>query len=172
MGMFRAGEETFLLCYDGQPLSLRLPIIQWHSIYPPPPYSTEFGFLVNKHGDPIEPATLIEWVGKPERVVFFKPFVLLFDRGFVEVRHAETGRLVQIHTVAAAAAAAARALGGQGGLRCVWNGVQLKGYGETAHAEEGGVEGSAAGVHAVLSDHWKGEDRTVPVQRLVELVPV
>lgn len=72
MGMFRSGEDEFLLCYD------------------------EFGIYVDKHGDLSRSAGTIEWEGTAERVALHSPYVLIFDTRFIEVRHVETGRLAQI----------------------------------------------------------------------------
>jgi len=56
----------------------------------------EFGVYVDKHGDPNRAAGTVEWEGTAERVALHAPYVLLFDSRFIEVRHLETGRLVQI----------------------------------------------------------------------------
>ena len=40
----------------------------------------------------------MEWQGTAARVAFHSPYLLLFDSRFVEVRHIDTGRLVQIIT--------------------------------------------------------------------------
>ncbi|KAE9397959.1 citron-like protein, partial [Gymnopus androsaceus JB14] len=72
IGMFKSGEDEFLLCYN------------------------EFGVYVDKHGDPNRAAGTVEWEGTAERVALHAPYVLLFDSRFIEVRHLETGRLVQI----------------------------------------------------------------------------
>ncbi|KAL0953934.1 hypothetical protein HGRIS_005098 [Hohenbuehelia grisea] len=84
VGMFRSAEDEFLLCYD------------------------EFGFYVDKHGDPSRGIGTIEWEGSVERVALHPPYILLFDPRFIEVRHIETGRLAQI-------------IPGND-LRCIWDG--------------------------------------------------
>uniref|UniRef100_A0A0W0F0H3 Putative Dbl-like domain-containing protein n=1 Tax=Moniliophthora roreri TaxID=221103 RepID=A0A0W0F0H3_MONRR len=72
LGMFRATEEEFLLCYS------------------------EFGLYVNRHGDPSRSNGLIEWEGTAERAALHSPYILLFDTGFIEIRHVQTGCLAQI----------------------------------------------------------------------------
>ncbi|KZT25369.1 Dbl-like domain-containing protein [Neolentinus lepideus HHB14362 ss-1] len=84
IGMFRSNEDEFLLCYD------------------------EFGLYVNRHGDPSRTAMTIEWEGTAEKAAWHPPYVLLFDTRFIEVRHVETGRLVQI-------------IPGND-VRCIWDG--------------------------------------------------
>ena len=58
--------------------------------------SSEFGVYIDKHGVLTNDHTTIEWEGIAERVSYHHPYVLLFSAGFVEVRHAVTGRLEQI----------------------------------------------------------------------------
>ena len=38
----------------------------------------------------------IEWEGTAERIAFHAPYILIFDSRFIEIRHIETGLLVQI----------------------------------------------------------------------------
>jgi len=84
MGMFRSSKDEFLLCYD------------------------EFGLYVDRHGDPSRSIGTIEWEGTAEHVAWHPPYVLLFDSRFIEIRHVETGRLVQI-------------ISGND-IRCIWDG--------------------------------------------------
>jgi len=72
LGMFRANESEFLLCYD------------------------EFGLFVDKHGNPSRATGIIEWEGKADRVAMHAPYIMLFDIRFIEVRQIDNGRLVQI----------------------------------------------------------------------------
>lgn len=51
---------------------------------------------------------IVEWEGHIERAAFHAPYILLFNPKFIEIRHVETGRLVQI-------------IPGND-LRCVWDG--------------------------------------------------
>jgi hypothetical protein len=55
----------------------------------------------------------VEWEGVAERVSYHHPYILLFSRGFVEVRHAASGHLEQI-------------IRGNG-IRCVWEGSSYQG---------------------------------------------
>jgi RHO1 GDP-GTP exchange protein 1/2 len=57
----------------------------------------ELGIYVDRHGDASRPQNevVVEWEGTAERVAFHPPYLLLFDSRFIEVRHIETGRLVQ-----------------------------------------------------------------------------
>lgn len=63
---------------------------------------------IDKHGVLINDRTTIEWEGVAERVSYHHPYVLLFSAGFVEVRHAVSGRLEQIVPGAS--------------MRCIWEG--------------------------------------------------
>ena len=102
IGMFRSKEDEFLLCYDGT-------FLPWSPGRNELTASIEFGLYIDKHGDPSR-RTLgtIEWEGKAERVAWHPPYILLFDSGFIEIRHIETGRLVQI-------------ISGND-MRCIWDG--------------------------------------------------
>ncbi|KAI9270866.1 CNH domain-containing protein [Sporodiniella umbellata] len=71
LGMFRC-RENYLLCYD------------------------EFAFMVNTHGALVRETPLIEWEGSPQSVAFSYPYVVGFDPRFIEVRHVETGELIQV----------------------------------------------------------------------------
>lgn len=84
LGIFRLQTEAFLLCYD------------------------RFGIYIDKHGNLINDRAPVEWEGVAECVSYHHPYVLLFSRGFVEIRHAVTGRLEQI-------------IRGNS-VRCVWEG--------------------------------------------------
>ncbi|KAG1380030.1 hypothetical protein G6F61_004423 [Rhizopus arrhizus] len=71
LGMFRC-RENYLLCYDA------------------------FAFMVNTHGSYVRDAPLIEWEGVPQSVAFYYPYVIGFDPRFIEIRHVETGELIQV----------------------------------------------------------------------------
>ncbi|CAG8565035.1 14164_t:CDS:10 [Ambispora leptoticha] len=73
LGMFRLGDNEFLLCYD------------------------EIFFYVDKHGELSRQKT-VEWEGKPTAVAMQYPYVIGFDPQFIEVRHVQTGELAQIIT--------------------------------------------------------------------------
>ncbi len=54
---------------------------------------------MNRHGDPSRTKGTIEWEGTAEaaeHTAWHPPYILIFDSRFIEVRHAETGRLCQV----------------------------------------------------------------------------
>lgn len=118
----------------------------------------EFGLYITKHGDPSRSTGTIEWEGTAERVAFHQPYILLFDSRFIEVRHVETGRLVQIipgHDV-----------------RCIWDGRGLNSSGQNLGSADDGVEQEAR-VHGVMSPEGagaKGAGKAV-AQHVFELIP-
>ncbi|EHS64032.1 hypothetical protein, variant [Puccinia graminis f. sp. tritici CRL 75-36-700-3] len=65
-------EAEFLLCYE------------------------EFAFYVSKTGWRCRLDWIIQWEGNPTAFALHYPFVLAFDPSFVEVRHVDTGLLVQV----------------------------------------------------------------------------
>ncbi|KAG7094229.1 hypothetical protein E1B28_007835 [Marasmius oreades] len=136
IGMFRSADDEFLLCYD------------------------EFGLYVNKHGDPSRAAGTIEWEGTANRVAIHSPYILLFDNHFIEVRHLETGRLVQI-------------IPGND-IRCIWDG---RGAGPSnpvistpIHNGQHEPTVQDAQVHAVMNSTEGPRTRAI-VQEVFQLVP-
>ncbi|KAF9172682.1 RHO1 GDP-GTP exchange protein 2 [Mortierella sp. AD011] len=68
-----AGDSfTFLLCYE------------------------EFSFYVDKTGRRARNGWIIHWEGVPTFCALSLPYVIAFDPSFIEIRHVETGDLVQI----------------------------------------------------------------------------
>ncbi|KAK4046377.1 RHO1 GDP-GTP exchange protein 2 [Microbotryomycetes sp. JL201] len=65
-------DGEFLLCYD------------------------EFAFYVNKNGWRARQNWLIQWEGFPTNFAMHYPYVLAFEPTFIEVRHVETGALMQV----------------------------------------------------------------------------
>lgn len=65
-------EAEFLLCYD------------------------EFAFYVTKSGWRARFDWIIQWEGNPIAFALHYPFVLAFDPNFIEIRHVDTGSLVQV----------------------------------------------------------------------------
>ncbi|KAI5480628.1 Rho guanyl-nucleotide exchange factor [Pseudohyphozyma bogoriensis] len=65
-------DGDFLLCYD------------------------EFAFYVNKNGWRARSNWIIQWEGNPTSFALHYPYVLAFEPTFVEVRHVESGALMQI----------------------------------------------------------------------------
>ncbi|KAI7848668.1 CNH domain-containing protein [Circinella umbellata] len=73
LGMFKIDRENYLLCYD------------------------QFAFMVNMRGQLVRTNYVwIEWEGAPQSVAFSYPYIIGFDSRFIEVRHVETGELVQV----------------------------------------------------------------------------
>ncbi|KAH9819949.1 hypothetical protein DFH28DRAFT_1079862 [Melampsora americana] len=74
LGIFRVegGGGEFLLCYE------------------------DFGFYVNKNGWRARNNWIVYWEGHPVAFAIHYPFVLAFEPSFVEVRHLESGALLQI----------------------------------------------------------------------------
>ena len=70
--------------------------------------AAEFGLFVDNNGKPRRQTGIIEWEGTAVRVAMHTPYILLFDVRFIEIRHIETGHLVQI-------------IPGTD-VRCVWDG--------------------------------------------------
>ena len=121
--------------------------------------SLEFGLYVDKHGDPCRTIGTIEWEGTAERVAFHAPYILLFDSRFIEIRHVETGRLVQI-------------ISGSD-VRCIWDG---RGVSTSAILPVQGGDPQEAQVHVVMNatDSTNGpgalKNRGI-VQHVCELIP-
>ncbi|WVN89138.1 uncharacterized protein L203_104354 [Cryptococcus depauperatus CBS 7841] len=85
LGMFRSTENEFLLVYD------------------------TFGLYIERYGDPSRDCRPIEWEGRHDTAAFHPPYLLLISGQFIETRHIDTGKLLQIYT-------------GKD-LRCTWDGL-------------------------------------------------
>ncbi|KAF7289464.1 hypothetical protein HMN09_01340400 [Mycena chlorophos] len=136
IGMFRSDEDGFLLCYN------------------------EFGVYVDKHGDPRRGGLPIEWEGSAERVALHSPYVLLFDSRFIEVRHIESGRLVQI-------------IPGND-VRCIWDGRGVGSSIVTTPATDGEPTVQDAQIHAVMNSVDPAQPNRparAVAQNVVELIP-
>ncbi|ODV90136.1 hypothetical protein CANCADRAFT_26059 [Tortispora caseinolytica NRRL Y-17796] len=57
---------------------------------------TDFSFFVNRNGWRTRSDWIINWEGLPQAFSLCYPYILAFEPNFVEIRHAETGSLVQI----------------------------------------------------------------------------
>jgi len=123
----------------------------------------EFGLFIDRQARPSRKSGIIEWEGRADRVAIRAPYVLLFDTQFIEIRHIETGRLVQI-------------ISGTD-IRCVWDGRSLDG-GAAIVASEGTEERmyQEPRVHAVTT---MGESAVQPgrptrgiVQHVFGLFPI
>jgi len=120
---------------------------------------TEFGLYVDKHGDPSRHTATVEWEGTAERVAWHPPYVLLFDNTFIEIRHVETGRLVQI-------------ISGND-IRCIWDG---RGTNQSQAIFEGSlnkVVSQEPRVHGVMNVDvpQPGRRGFVTTQHVFELIP-
>ncbi|CAO3590148.1 unnamed protein product [Absidia cylindrospora] len=72
LAMFKC-REGFLLCYDA------------------------FFFLVDYKGSHYRKHyDKVEWVGNPQQVAFYYPYIVAFDSQMIEVRHVESGELIQV----------------------------------------------------------------------------
>lgn len=72
LGIFRATDNEFLLCYD------------------------TFAFYATRQGYPCRDLKPIDFEGRPETAAFHPPYLLLFSASFIEIRHISDCRLVQI----------------------------------------------------------------------------
>ena len=84
--------------------------------------AAEFGLFVDNNGKPRRQTGIIEWEGTAVRAAMHTPYILLFDIHFIEIRHMETGHLVQI-------------IPGTD-VRCVWDGRGID-TGTSANSSEG-----------------------------------
>ncbi|GAA95255.1 uncharacterized protein L969DRAFT_58178 [Mixia osmundae IAM 14324] len=74
LGMFKISPAVFLFCYS------------------------DLAFYTDKHGDPLPDRykDIIDWECEPRAVAYQAPFILAFDVNVIEVRHAESGQLLQV----------------------------------------------------------------------------
>lgn len=123
--------------------------------------AAEFGLYVDRHGDPSRTAGTIEWEGTAERVAWHPPYILLFDSRFIEIRHIDTGRLVQIIP------------GNE--IRCLWDGRGGGAPPAMTPGPDGWQDGVSqeSRVHAVMrAEPAPGHARARGVfQQVFELVP-
>ena len=54
--------------------------------------------LTCSHGEPNRAQEALELEGRPDSVAFHPPYVLLVSAQFIEIRHIDTAKLVQIYT--------------------------------------------------------------------------
>lgn len=100
----------------------------------------------------------VEWEGKAEQVAWHPPYILLFDRRFVEIRHLETGRLVQIIC--------------GNNIRCTWDGRGTNKSQPACTGTSGEAVSRQPGVHGVMNVEGPHPDRgTVTTKHVFELVP-
>lgn len=134
IGMFKSTNDEFLLCYD------------------------ECGLYVDKHGEPSRRIGMVEWEGIAERAALVPPCILLFGKRFIEIRHVETGRLVQV-------------IPGFD-MRCTWDGRG------TSHSRAvfqdpmpDGALSRESRVHGVLTEETPQHCKVAAAERVFELVP-
>ena len=117
--------------------------------------SPEFGIYVDKHGDPSRHMCTVEWEGTAERVAWHPPYILLFDSRFIEIRHVETGRLVQ--TIPG------------NDIRCTWDGRGTNQYQAIPEDPWGEMASQQPNIHGVMNTEMSQAGKTV--QHVFELVP-
>ena len=117
----------------------------------------EFGLYVNKNGDPIRRMGTIEWEGTAERVAWHPPHILLFDSRFIEIRHVETGRLVQI-------------ISGND-MRCIWDGRVTNNSQAVLQGLWGEIMLQEPRIHGVMNTEIVLPDRGVTAQHVFGLIP-
>jgi hypothetical protein len=71
LAMFRLSDTEFLLVYE------------------------ECGVYIDRLGD-VSRSVIMQFVGKATMAAMYGPYVLLFDKDFVEIRNAQDGRLRQV----------------------------------------------------------------------------
>lgn len=59
---------------------------------------SDFSFYVNSSGRRLRENWEIRWEGSPQKFALSYPYVIGFERNFVEIRHVETGALVRVIT--------------------------------------------------------------------------
>ncbi|KAK9470761.1 CNH domain-containing protein [Dipodascopsis tothii] len=59
---------------------------------------SDFSFFVNRNGWRSRPDWMIHWEGLPQSFALCYPYLLAFEPSFVEIRHVDTGALVNIIT--------------------------------------------------------------------------
>ncbi|KAK4686044.1 RHO1 GDP-GTP exchange protein 1/2, partial [Tremellales sp. Uapishka_1] len=137
LGMYRSTEAEFLLCYD------------------------TFGIYVDRHGEPNRDFQAIEWEGRPDSIAFHPPYLLLVSAPFIEIRHIDNAKLLQIHTGS--------------DIRCTWDGTGgmarppvdtpgPKGYGQETSSQEPRIH------ICQRPDDYKRTKQGIP-QHVFELTP-
>lgn len=138
IGMFRSNNSEFLLCYDA------------------------FGLYVDDHGNPSRGMNTVEWEGTAGQVAWHPPYILLFDSRFIEIRHVDTGRLVQI-------------LPGNG-MRCICDGRGTRRSQPVLEGSQGRGVSQEPGIHVVTNKEatqfGRGEVTTEYVFGLIPTPPM
>ena len=121
---------------------------------------TEFGLYVDKFGDLSRSISTVEWEGKAERVACHPPYILLFDTRFIEIRHVETGHLVQI-------------ISGND-IQCIWDGRGTNHSQTVSESSSDGVISQESRIHGVMNmvvEAPQPGNRGVMARHVFELVP-
>lgn len=115
---------------------------------------------VDANGDSSSRTGIIEWEGTAKRVAWHPPYILLFDRRFIEIRNVESGRLVQI-------------ISGDD-MRCVWDGRGTSHSQATSEGASDEVVSQQPRVHGVMNmrthQPGKGGATVQTVQHVFELI--
>ena len=143
MGILNFKGDEFLICFDGMfftrgsggETTLTLP--------------TGYGLYVDGDGYPTHMGA-VEWeIDSVERAVWHPPYILLFGERFIEIRDAETGRLVQV-------------IPGDD-IRCIWDGNGKNSSRDTSEGSWGDAAPRESWVHGVMNSG--------PNQHVFELIP-
>jgi hypothetical protein len=59
---------------------------------------SDYSFFVNRNGWRARSDWMITWEGTPNAFAIFTPYILAFEPSFIEIRHMDTGMLVNIIT--------------------------------------------------------------------------
>lgn len=91
VAIFQCGTGELLLCYNGERRPLSTPCNQNL-----PATTPECGLYVDRKGRLSRQGVLIEWERTAEQAAWHPPYLILFSARFIEIRHGDTGNLVQI----------------------------------------------------------------------------
>jgi len=101
---------------------------------------------------------MVEWEGIAERAAWVPPCILLFGKRFIEIRHVETGHLVQV-------------IPGFD-MRCTWDG---RGTSDSRAASQDLMPDEAVSwesrVHGVMTEETPQHCKVAAAERVFELVP-
>lgn len=135
IGIFTYGKAGFLLCYPSTFLPERRENTEGLTS------SAEFGLYADSDGYPTSMGT-VHWEVRAKKVACHPPYILLFSGKFIEIRHMETSRLVQV-------------ISGEN-LQCICDGRQgvLGGSGDGGVSQEprihGVMDGAGTGTRCIF----------------------
>lgn len=142
VGILNFQKDGFLVCFAGMVLTRGLGGETTLTLL------TERGLYVDGDGYPTHMGK-VEWEIKVEKAIWHPPYILLFGERFIEIRHAETGRLVQV-------------IPGDD-VRCIWDGNGKNSSQDTSDGSWGDAAPEGSRVHGVMN--------TGRGQHVFELVP-